>query len=56
LTSFAAGGLNMIVDVIISDLVPLRERGNFIAVVLTVYSLGTTLGPFVGGAIVENTT
>lgn len=46
----------MIVDVIISDLVPLRERGNFIAIVLTVYSIGTTLGPFVGGAIVETTT
>jgi MFS family permease len=53
---FTAGGLNMIVDVIISDLVPLRERGNFIAIVLTVYSIGTTLGPFVGGAIVETTT
>lgn len=46
----------MIVDVIVSDLVPLRERGNFIAIVLTVYSLGTTVGPFVGGAIVESTT
>jgi MFS family permease len=43
----------MIVDVIISDLVPLRERGDFIAIVLTVYSIGTALGPFVGGAIVE---
>jgi MFS family permease len=53
---FAAGGLNMIVDVIISDLVPLRERGLFIAIVLTVYSIGTTLGPFVGGAIVKTTT
>ncbi|MCJ1384553.1 hypothetical protein MMC17_007670 [Xylographa soralifera] len=50
------GGLNMIVDVVISDLVPLRERGNFIAIILTVYSIGTTIGPFVGGAIVETTT
>jgi MFS family permease len=45
----------MIVDVIISDLVPLRERGNYIAIVLTVYSIGTTLGPWAGGAIVETT-
>ncbi|MCJ1394423.1 hypothetical protein MMC18_007301 [Xylographa bjoerkii] len=51
-----SGGLNMIVDVVVSDLVPLRERGNFIAIVLTVYSIGTTMGPFVGGAIVETTT
>lgn len=51
-----SGGLNMIVDVIVSDLVPLRERGNFIAIILTIYSIGTTLGPFVGGIIVQNTT
>lgn len=46
----------MIVDIIVSDLVPLRERGNYMAIVLTVYFVGTSLGPFVGGAIVDNTT
>lgn len=51
-----SGGLNMIVDVVISDLVPLRERGNYIALILTVYSVGTSIGPFVGGIIVERTT
>ena len=51
-----SGGINMIVDVIVSDLVPLRERGNFMAIVLTVYFMGTSIGPFVGGAIVESTT
>lgn len=51
-----SGGLNMIVDMIVSDLVPLRERGNFIAIILTVYFIGTTLGPFVGGILVETTT
>lgn len=51
-----SGGLNMIVDVIVSDLVPLRERGNFIAIILTVYFVGTAIGPFVGGLIVETTT
>lgn len=45
----------MIIDVIISDLVPLRQRGNFIAIILAVYGIGTTLGPFIGGVIVENT-
>lgn len=48
-----SGGVNMIVDVIISDLVPLRERGNYIAIILTVYAVGTSMGPFVGGIIVE---
>lgn len=51
-----SGGLNMIVDMIVSDLVPLRERGNFIAIILTVYFIGTALGPFVGGILVETTT
>ncbi|OQE39080.1 hypothetical protein PENCOP_c007G03307 [Penicillium coprophilum] len=51
-----SGGINMIVDVIVSDLVPLRERGNFIAIVLTVYSIGSSMGPFVGGIIVQHTT
>ncbi|KAL8797418.1 MAG: hypothetical protein Q9182_007208 [Xanthomendoza sp. 2 TL-2023] len=51
-----SGGINMIVDVIVSDLVPLRERGDFMAIVLTVYFIGTSTGPFVGGAIVDSTT
>jgi len=51
-----SGGINMIIDVIISDLVPLRERGNYIAIILLVYGVGTALGPFLGGVIVEHTT
>lgn len=51
-----SGGLNMASEVIISDLVPLRLRGNYIAMLLLVASVGFAIGPFVGGAIVENTT
>lgn len=40
-------------DIIASDLVPLRLRGNYIAVIMIIYSIGTTLGPFTGGAIAE---
>jgi MFS family permease len=50
-----SGGINIIIDIIISDLVPLRQRGNYIAIILIVYSVGTTLGPWVGGVIVSNT-
>jgi MFS family permease len=49
------GGLNMILDVILSDLVPLRDRGVYIAITLVVLTIGTSMGPFVGGVIVENT-
>lgn len=51
-----SGGINLIVDVIVSDLVPLRERGNYIAIVLLVYTVGLSVGPWVGGVIVANTT
>lgn len=34
----------MIIDVIISDLVPLKERGNYIAIVLSVYFVGMAVG------------
>jgi MFS family permease len=37
-------------------LVPLRLRGNYIGVILSIYGVGTTLGPFIGGSIVANTT
>ncbi|GAB7322831.1 hypothetical protein MBLNU13_g05398t2 [Cladosporium sp. NU13] len=50
------GGLNMILDIILSDLLPLRERGTYIAITLVVLTMGTSLGPFIGGAIVDNTT
>ncbi|KAI0853779.1 MFS general substrate transporter [Daldinia vernicosa] len=40
-----SGGINMIIDIIVSDLVPLRQRGNFIAIIIAIY----------GGVIVENT-
>ncbi|KAI8956717.1 major facilitator superfamily domain-containing protein [Daldinia sp. FL1419] len=51
-----AGGINIIIDIIVSDLVPLRERGNYIAIVFLVYTVGTALGPGVGGEIVTYTT
>ncbi|KAI1746166.1 DNA repair protein RAD50 [Xylaria scruposa] len=50
-----SGGINMIVDIIVSDLVPLRERGNYTAYVLLIYFIGTAIGPYVGGAIIAST-
>ncbi|KAG7038216.1 MFS general substrate transporter [Colletotrichum scovillei] len=50
-----SGGVNMIIDIIISDLVPLRDRGNYIAIILAIYGVGMAVGPFVGGIIVQTT-
>lgn len=51
-----SGGIYVIVDIIVSDLVPLRQRGNYMAVILTVYTVGMALGPWWGGEIVAKTT
>jgi MFS family permease len=40
----------------VSDLVPLRQRGNYVGAILAIYGVGTTLGPFIGGSIISHTT
>lgn len=37
-----------------SDLVPLRYRGNYVAIILLIYSIGATMGAFIGGIIVDH--
>ncbi|ERF75569.1 hypothetical protein EPUS_09165 [Endocarpon pusillum Z07020] len=47
------GGLNVMIDLIICDLVPLRERLKFISIVSAMFAIGTSMGPFVGGSLVQ---
>ncbi|KAF2995170.1 hypothetical protein E8E14_002484 [Neopestalotiopsis sp. 37M] len=51
-----SGGIIQGYDTIISDLVPLRYRGNYIAIILLIYSMGTTFGALIGGLLVDHTT
>lgn len=44
------GGLNALVEMVVCDLVPLRERGKFMGFIFAIYAISTTLGPLVGGA------
>lgn len=46
-----AGGLQSLVYVIISDLVTLRERGTYQAVLGAIVGVGAICGPLLGGAI-----
>ena len=48
-----AGGINVLIEIIICDLVPLRQRGNYMALVFGQIAVGTALGPLFGGLIVE---
>lgn len=40
-------------DLIVSDLVPVRSRPGYIAATFVAVNIGTALGPFLGGVIVE---
>ncbi|KAF4627060.1 hypothetical protein G7Y89_g11095 [Cudoniella acicularis] len=51
-----SGGIVMVSSIILSDLVPLRQRGKFSAILMSIFGIGSALGPFVGGAIVSSTT
>lgn len=46
-------GLTLMTGMIVSDIVPVRERGKYMSIIFCSFSVGTGLGPFVGGALVE---
>jgi MFS family permease len=48
-----SGGITMAYDIVVSDLVPLRYRGNYIAIILMIYSIGMTMGPVLGGVFAD---
>ena len=56
LQGVGAGGVNVLVEVVVCDLVPLRERGQYLALIFGLIALGTAGGPIFGGLIVNNTT
>ena len=50
------GGIQTMIQLIICDLVLLRERGYILAVLFATVTIDTSLGPFVDGIIIEKTT
>ncbi|RYP35231.1 hypothetical protein DL767_003897 [Monosporascus sp. MG133] len=50
------GGINVMIDMVVCDLVPQRERGKYMGFVFAIYSIGTTIGPLVGGAFAQSAT
>ncbi|KAI1356665.1 putative multidrug resistance protein fnx1 [Xylaria sp. FL0043] len=49
-------GLNTMVEMVVCDLVPLRERGKFMGFIFAIYAISTTVGPLVGGAFASYAT
>jgi hypothetical protein len=47
------GGVDLFAELVLCDIVPLRKRGLYTAIKHTVYALGTTVGPLLGGVFAE---
>ncbi|ORY01724.1 major facilitator superfamily domain-containing protein [Clohesyomyces aquaticus] len=48
-----SGGILLMVELIICDIVPLRERPKYLGIVMSVSAIGAIVGPIVGGALAE---
>ncbi|CAG8908534.1 unnamed protein product [Penicillium egyptiacum] len=48
------GGLIALTTVLITDLVPLRDRARFYALVSVIWALGSATGPIIGGALAQS--
>jgi hypothetical protein len=48
------GGINLLIETIVTDIVPLRERGQYMAIVGIGAIVGATVGPFLGGLITDH--
>jgi MFS family permease len=51
-----SGGIMALTGVLITDMVPLRERGKWIGGIFFFYLIGTSSGPPLGGAFAQNVT
>jgi len=44
----------MLIELIVCDLVPLRERPKFMGLMMALFALGNAMGPFIGGTLVQH--
>ena len=42
------GGIVALTDIIITDLVPLRLRGNYVGIISSQWAIGSVVGPVIG--------
>ena len=48
------GGIIVLIEIIITDLVPLRLRGQYFGFIGSMLSIGSVTGPLLGGGFSEN--
>lgn len=47
------GGIAALTGVIITDMVPLKERGKWLGLVTMMWAIGSVIGPVIGGVLAE---
>lgn len=50
------GGINIFTDIILADIVPLRERPKFMGLLFIPFTMATILGPVIGALLTERAT
>ena len=50
------GGLISLSEVIVTDLVPLRLRGQYFGILASMWSVGSVTGPILGGGFAQSVT
>lgn len=50
------GGVTAMSDIVVTDIVPLRFRGQYLAYVSIAWAIGTVSGPVVGGSLAKDST
>ncbi|KAK3998218.1 major facilitator superfamily domain-containing protein [Cladorrhinum sp. PSN332] len=56
LQGVGSGGILVLTEIIICDLLPLRERGKYLGLIVSLVGIGAALGPVFGGLIVQYST
>lgn len=54
LQGVGGGGIMALTEVLIADLIPLRERGKWFSIKSGCWALGTVTGPLIGGAFTQS--
>ncbi|KAI9791161.1 MAG: hypothetical protein M1833_001571 [Piccolia ochrophora] len=50
------GGIIVLTEILVTDLAPLRQRGNFFGLIAAMWAIGSVSGPLVGAGFAQNVT
>ena len=53
LQGVGGGGLIALTEILVTDLVPLRQRGQWFGIISAMWSIGSVTGPIIGGAFAQ---